>query len=276
MFRNTVKPALLTIGTVLGVFSLTGFTLADTHHDAHAKIVGKGDGKHLLHTTPQGHVAHAHVTNGKVKKVEVTHKGKAITLTKYKTQKKLHAMANAPGGAQFTMEDSDNVVNVFASSDGSDDTGDARLASAQLTMFVGWGFFNQFTNQWVVFWFPVVVVDGGDLGAIVFTPGPIVPPVLPGPVLNTNGVCPVGSSTSYNVFLQAGRTYVISLNTLQGGYDPYLWFYGPTGQLLAMDDDSGGFPNARIIYTPLVTGNYMITCGSFQNKTGGMFNLQVK
>ncbi len=263
--------SILAAGAIFGLFGVLGGAQADVHQDGHGKIIGKGDGKHHLHTTPDGHVAHAHVTNGKVTMVSVAHQGKNLQVKKYKSNKKLHAMANQPGG-DFTRVDGAEVVNVFAADTGAE-TESSRAASAQVTVFIGFGFLNTFTNQLVIFWFPIEVVDGGDFGAIVIGGGG--PVVVPGPVLNVNGNVPAGGTTSYNVNLQAGVQYTISLNKLQNGYDPYLWLYDPVGQLVAQDDDSGGNLNARIIYTPNVSGTFQIKCGSFNNSSGGTFNLKV-
>src|SRR5262249_18309558 len=77
MNRTLLKANLFAILAALGLslFALTGLVQADTHHSGHAKIQGKGNGKHHLHSTAHGHVAHAHVQNGKVQGVSVSHKG---------------------------------------------------------------------------------------------------------------------------------------------------------------------------------------------------------
>jgi 3D (Asp-Asp-Asp) domain-containing protein len=106
--------------------------------------------------------------------------------------------------------------------------------------------------------------------------GVVNPPPAGGFVLNVNGNCPVGGFQFHNVQLQAGTQYTINLKTLQAGYDPYLELYNPTGQLVAQDDDSGGFPNAKIVYTPTVAGNYQLKCRSFGNSSGGAYSLTVE
>jgi hypothetical protein len=247
---------------------------ADAHHDGHSKIVGKGDGKHHLHTTPKGHASHAHVNNGKVKTVSVMHQNKQVAVKKYKTTKKLHALGLQPEGSPFVQADTGDTVHIFAGGTDSDASNSAELASAQISLFVGFGFFNTFTNQLVIFWFPLNVVDGGDLNAILFQPGG--PPVVANnPPLNVNGNCQVGGNKEYKVNLQNNTTYTITLNTLTNGHDPYLWLLDPNGNIVAQDDDGNGFPNSKIVYTPAAAGTYTIRCGSFQNKTGGNFNLIV-
>src|SRR5207244_301331 len=66
------------------------------HHNAHELIKDKlkTDGKHELHKHGE-HTAHAHVEKGKIKTVTVIHKNKgAVKVTKYKSEKKHHALAN--------------------------------------------------------------------------------------------------------------------------------------------------------------------------------------
>src|SRR5207253_815216 len=87
--------------------------------------------------------------------------------------------------------------------------------------------------------------------------------------------CPVGGTTMHTTELKAGTSYTITLNTLTNGYDPYLWLYDPNGQLVAQDDDSGGFPNAKIVYTPTVNGKFMLKCGSFGMASGGQYELAI-
>jgi hypothetical protein len=141
----------------LSLFALPGLAEADTHHNGHSLIQGKGNGKHQLHATPQGHVAHAHVNNGKVQQVTVTHKGNAHAVRKFKTRQRLHALADLPG--QFEGGEVTHFVSTNAAADPADP------ADPQVFVYVGFGFYNQFTNQWIVFWFPVAMVWGGDSGA---------------------------------------------------------------------------------------------------------------
>src|SRR5207249_4239468 len=73
-------------------------------------------------------------------------------------------------------------------------------------------------------------------------PGGVGPGVVGGKA-TFNGNCPKGGTTMHAVQLQAGKQVTINLISQTPGYDPYLWLYDPNGQLVAQDDDSGGFPN---------------------------------
>jgi hypothetical protein len=42
------------------------------------------------------------------------------------------------------------------------------------------------------------------------------------------------------------------------------------------DDDGGGFPNARIHFRPLRTGNYTIEATSFMERETGSFLLTIR
>src|SRR5207253_189906 len=57
----------------------------------------------------------------------------------------------------------------------------------------------------------------------------------------------------HTVNLAAGQTYQIDMITREkqkqlGGFDPLLRLENAQGEQLAMDDDGGGFPNARIVF----------------------------
>jgi hypothetical protein len=160
---------MLRIVGLLGVaaVALVGFAQADTHHNGHAKIAGKPDGKHHLHTS-QHHTSHAQVKNGKVQKVDVTHRasGKQVATRKFKTRQKRHALLDLRNREQFAKGELGNAIHVFpAEDDGAavaSETAFASEASEQVA-FVGFGFY--FQNQWIIFWFPVNLVLGGDSGA---------------------------------------------------------------------------------------------------------------
>jgi hypothetical protein len=158
--KNIVAAMVAALG--LGLLALAGPIQADTHHNGHKAIQGKGNGKHHLHTSSHGHTAHAHVQNGKVNGVSVSHKGKSLSVKKVRSTKKLHALADVPEGMPFTLAETGDAMNFLAT-----DTApaDGSRSSAQFTVWVGFAFYNQFTNQWIIFWFPVDVVYGGDAGA---------------------------------------------------------------------------------------------------------------
>jgi hypothetical protein len=125
----------------------TGQAGADRHRDGHRLIQNKlhQPGRHRLHRDRHGHEAHAHVAKGKVHGVTATHKGRALKVTKFKTAQRRHAMTDARGAGHLIMAD--------AEANGA-------------TFFIGFGFFDQATRQLIIFWFPVTLVEGGDVGCV--------------------------------------------------------------------------------------------------------------
>lgn len=84
-------------------------------------------------------------------------------------------------------------------------------------------------------------------------------------------------SKVFTVELQAGQAYQIDMIRLgkKSQIDPYLRLEDSKNKQLAQDDDSGGFPNARIIFNCTENGTYRIICTSFAGTTGA-FTLSVK
>jgi hypothetical protein len=80
---------------------------------------------------------------------------------------------------------------------------------------------------------------------------------------------------TYKVNLKAGKKYTIDLISNVPGQDPFLFLTNSTGQVLAQDDDGGGFPNARIIFFPAQDGEYRIIATSI-NRALGSFTLTVR
>jgi S1-C subfamily serine protease len=68
------------------------------------------------------------------------------------------------------------------------------------------------------------------------------------------------------VKLEAGKTYVISLNS--NAFDSYLRLEDPSGKTIAEDDDGGGFPNALITHRCTQSGVHRVIATSFDGKTG--------
>jgi hypothetical protein len=139
---------------LLGAVVLAGVTYAaDKHHSGQDKLGDriKKDGKHEIHKT-DNHVVHAHVKGKKVTGVTATHKttGKMAKVTKYRSKKKLHAMADSPRGeTHFVMAETETVE--------------------LLTVWVGFGFSDGV--HLYIFWFPLELVDGGDDGAVDYDSG---------------------------------------------------------------------------------------------------------
>lgn len=106
---------------------------------------------------------------------------------------------------------------------------------------------------------------------------------FPGPpgVVQLNGVLTPGRPNPYRggcfcilhpFPMKAGRTYDISLFA---SWDNYLHLEDPFGKLLDSNDDGGGFPNARIVFTCLADGEYRILVSSFSAGTTGPYTLKV-
>ncbi|MBK6296461.1 MAG: pre-peptidase C-terminal domain-containing protein [Rhodoferax sp.] len=98
---------------------------------------------------------------------------------------------------------------------------------------------------------------------------------------DTSGVVTVGGApatgvinTAYDmdlfkVSLVAGTSYVFDAVRQNGGLaDPYLYLYSPDVELLAQDDESGGGGNARISFTPSVSGTYYLGVFDYDAGTG--------
>lgn len=70
----------------------------------------------------------------------------------------------------------------------------------------------------------------------------------------------------HQVVLQAGKTYLFDMISQEKNpkeFDPFLILKDPEGKVVASDDDSGGFPNARILYKPAVAGTYQVIATSY-------------
>ena len=67
----------------------------------------------------------------------------------------------------------------------------------------------------------------------------------------------------------------ITIELISGDIDSFLELYNPSGVLVASDDDGGGYPNAKIVYTLLATGVYRIEAHSFAYNTAGDYQLEL-
>ncbi len=74
--------------------------------------------------------------------------------------------------------------------------------------------------------------------------------------------------------LEAGTTYVIDLKSFQ--FDSFLRLEDAKKKQLAQDDDGGGFPHARITYTPGRTDDYRIIVTTFKPGETGAYNLTIR
>jgi hypothetical protein len=66
--------------------------------------------------------------------------------------------------------------------------------------------------------------------------------------------------------MKAGTTYIIDMKSKQ--FDSFLRLEDSEGKELAKDDDSGGFPDARIIHKASKDGTYKIIATAYDDKVG--------
>jgi len=81
-------------------------------------------------------------------------------------------------------------------------------------------------------------------------------------------------SKVFLVRMVKGKTYTMDMVSNQ--IDSYLRVESPAGNQLAEDDDSGGFPNARIIFRATEDGAHRIIGTSFSNNETGAFTLTIR
>ncbi len=79
---------------------------------------------------------------------------------------------------------------------------------------------------------------------------------------------------TYTFKMTEGKSYQLDMKSKD--LDSYLRLEDPQGNQVAADDDSGGFPDARIVYRAPKTGDYTIICTTFVPNTTGKFTLIVK
>jgi hypothetical protein len=118
-------------------------------------------------------------------------------------------------------------------------------------------------------------------------PAPQPKPRPPGPVtlLNVNGQLtqndflggPKARRTkTYEVKLEAGITYVIDMKQAsKSSLNPFLQLKDPTDKVVAQDDDSGGRVDAKITYTPTVSGTFKVIATTTTGTPLGGFQLTV-
>jgi hypothetical protein len=84
----------------------------------------------------------------------------------------------------------------------------------------------------------------------------------------------------YPIKVTAGKTYIIDMVAAKADgnkLDPYLYLEAPNKNVVARDDDSGGFPNARIIFTATMDGEYRVVASALSDTFGvGDYTLTVR
>ena len=79
---------------------------------------------------------------------------------------------------------------------------------------------------------------------------------------------------THEVKLSAGFTYTIDMVSVE--IDSYLILEDEKGNILAEDDDGGGFPNARIVFRAPEDGTYRIIATTFPPNQTGNYTLTVR
>jgi hypothetical protein len=86
-----------------------------------------------------------------------------------------------------------------------------------------------------------------------------------------------GRHKVHSVKLQEGKNYQIDM--ISTAFDSYLFLEDSAGKVLMQDDDSGGYPNARIIFRPSKTDTYRIVATTFEqaapNRSPGAYAVTV-
>ena len=72
--------------------------------------------------------------------------------------------------------------------------------------------------------------------------------------------------------MHAGETYTIDLESEE--FDAFLRLEDPEGDKLKEDDDSAGFLNSRILFTPMEDGVYKLAVTSADPGQFGLYRLQ--
>ena len=83
-------------------------------------------------------------------------------------------------------------------------------------------------------------------------------------------------SKSFTHKMRAGKHYVIEMRGAAKEIDPWLILRDSEGKILAEDDDSGGFPNSLIVYSPPKDDEYRIAATVFAGAKLGPFILRIR
>ncbi len=79
---------------------------------------------------------------------------------------------------------------------------------------------------------------------------------------------------TYVLKMTEGKSYQIDMTSAD--FDSYLRLENKAGEPLAADDDSGGFPNARIIFRAAKTEDFTIIATTYGGGSTGKYRVTVK
>jgi hypothetical protein len=86
----------------------------------------------------------------------------------------------------------------------------------------------------------------------------------------------LGDVHSWQLMVQAGETYRMTMERTNDDVDPYLTLTDAGGGILMEDDDSAGNLNAQITYTFTAAGTYFVEARSYTLTTSGGYVLRVE
>lgn len=78
----------------------------------------------------------------------------------------------------------------------------------------------------------------------------------------------------HEVKMAAGKKYQLDMVKKDGSIDPLLFLQDKSGKILAVDDDGGGFPNARIIFQCVKDDTYKLFAAALTGEGG--YTLTIK
>jgi S1-C subfamily serine protease len=81
---------------------------------------------------------------------------------------------------------------------------------------------------------------------------------------------------TYTHKMKAGKHYVIEMRGDPREIDPWLILRDSQGNIVAEDDDSGGYPNALIVYSPPKDDEYQLCATVFKGDLLGPFTLRIR
>ena len=91
-------------------------------------------------------------------------------------------------------------------------------------------------------------------------------------VLNRSSDSAIDSSGDqdwFRISLNSGTTYAFRQDKTSGSnLDPYLRLMNSSGTQVAFDDDSGGYGNSLLTYTPTSSGTFYVAAGGYSSSTG--------
>lgn len=86
---------------------------------------------------------------------------------------------------------------------------------------------------------------------------------------------PAGEQDRYYFDGSSGQEVMIEMTKSSGTLDPYIILYRPNGSFFAYDDDSAGYPNARLVRQLPDNGRYMLVAKAYFASQTGAYTLRI-